>query len=141
MIYCSHCGTQNRDGSKFCGNCAARLVPPSGLVCPMCSTSNPVENVFCSNCGARLIPHTGGSGTDRLESAPPIRGLSLPVKPASPPASSEGEIIETKPETSKETGEETEEAPVTREKIEDWLRKLRESPPVEDEAEPLSPKS
>ncbi len=140
MIYCSHCGTQNQDGSKFCGNCAARLVPPSGLVCPMCSTSNPVENVFCSNCGARLVPHEGGAGAELFDSAPPIRGLSLPAKPASPPASSsEGEIKETKPEINKETGDETEEAPVTREKIEDWLTKLRESPPVEDESAPLPP--
>lgn len=27
MISCSQCGTQNRDGSKFCNNCGTRLAP------------------------------------------------------------------------------------------------------------------
>jgi hypothetical protein len=77
------------------------------------------------------------------ESAPPIRGLTLPAKPASPQTSSPEETPEKEPagKNSQEKGEQTENIPVTREKIEDWLTKLRESPPVEDEsvAPPLEP--
>lgn len=110
----------------------------------MCSTSNPVENVFCSKCGARLIPHGGGLGAERTDSAPPIRGLSLPAKPASQPVSpTEEEIKAPQQEIKQElnaTEDQTEDVPITREKIEDWLTKLRESPPVEDETGPLPAK-
>lgn len=117
MIYCSQCGTQNRDGSKFCSNCAARLAPPSGLICPMCSTANPVETVFCNNCGARLVPLIGGPDANRRDQSPPIKGLSLPTR-STPPAEESDDIQE----------------PVTKEKIEDWLAKLRAAPPEEVEA-------
>jgi len=116
MIYCSQCGTQNRDGSKFCSNCAARLAPPSGLICPMCSTANPVETVFCNNCGARLVPLTGGPDANRQDQSPPIKGLSLPARSA-PPSSDDAESDE----------------PATKEKIEDWLAKLRAEPPTEED--------
>lgn len=86
MIQCSHCGTKNRDGSKYCSDCGARLVPQAGLVCPMCGTPNPIENVFCSKCGARLVPLTAATLTDKTPPPTPIKGLSLPSKPVEPPA-------------------------------------------------------
>ncbi|MBM3128999.1 MAG: hypothetical protein FJ009_10320 [Chloroflexi bacterium] len=84
MIQCAQCGTKNRDGSKFCGDCGARLVQPSGLICPMCSTPNTVENVFCSKCGARLAPLTVAPVSEKTPPPTPIKGLSLPAKPAEP---------------------------------------------------------
>lgn len=85
----------------------------------MCSTANPVETVFCNNCGARLVPLTGGPDANRLDQSPPIKGLSLPARSAPPPA------------------EPTEaDEPVTKEKIEDWLAKLRAEPPTEDDELP-----
>ncbi len=110
MIYCSQCGTKNPNGSKFCANCGARVAKPEGLICPMCSTPNPVETVFCSNCGARLMPLIAES--ERAAPAPPIRGLSLPAKPAAPAQ---------------------EPAPETPERAHDWLADLRAAAPAQAE--------
>lgn len=144
MVYCAHCGTQNRDGSKFCNNCGARLAPESGLRCPMCSTPNPVENVFCSNCGARLVPLTAASMPEPEAPAPPIKGLSLPAKPVMPsesveePASQlstlEGKLSVTE-STAKEEAQV--EAPrVDQGQIPDWLARLRAAQPTEEEGTP-----
>jgi chemotaxis protein histidine kinase CheA len=119
MVYCSHCGTQNRDGSKFCNNCGARLVPESGLRCPMCSTPNPVENVFCSNCGARLVPLIAAALPETKTPAPPIKGLSLPAKAELPDESPE-------PEELAEPTEAERTAPLAAEESPDWLARLRE---------------
>ena len=47
---CAHCGHYNPVGTKFCGECGARLV----LVCAPCGTSNPADNKFCGKCGLPL---------------------------------------------------------------------------------------
>ncbi len=149
MIYCSHCGTENRDGSRFCSSCGARLAPFSGLICPMCSTPNPVEGVFCSNCGARLLPLTSGSESEKTQTPAPIRGLSLPTKtppappsvPVEPPPPSQGDIHEWLANLRAAPPVEEELPPVTTEAAEEppWLKDLRaqsESPPLPKEEEP-----
>ena len=115
MVYCSHCGIQNRDGSKFCNNCGARLAPESGLRCPMCSTPNPVENVFCLSCGARLVPLTAASLPEAKAPPPPIKGLSLPAKPAVTDESTE----------TKESAEPASAAPLAADDLPDWIARLR----------------
>ena len=129
MVYCSHCGTQNREGSKFCNTCGARLTPESGLHCPMCSTPNPVENVFCFSCGARLVPLTAAALPETNAPAPPIKGLSLPTKPKAPDESSEPEEpgASVKPESV---------APLSTDDLPDWIARLRRR---ESEAEPAPP--
>ena len=47
---CAQCGHHNLAGTKFCGECGARLV----LVCAACGMSNPVDNKFCGKCGLPL---------------------------------------------------------------------------------------
>ena len=32
MVTCPQCGEQNTEGTKFCGNCGARLGQPAGLL-------------------------------------------------------------------------------------------------------------
>jgi Double zinc ribbon len=136
MVYCSHCGTQNRDGSKFCNNCGARLVPESGLRCPMCSTPNPVENVFCLSCGARLVPLTAAALPETKAPPPPIKGLSLPAKPEATDESTEAEepAEPTEPEGA---------APLAAEDLPDWIARLRgregEEPSAAEESEPPEP--
>ncbi len=133
MIQCSHCGTQNRDGSKFCSDCGARLVQQSGLVCPMCGEPNTVENVFCQKCGARLVPLTVAPAADRTPPPAPIKGLSLPVKPAeptAPPVKAEPQPIE--PPAPVAPIEPPKPAPAEASKSDDWLVRLRASSPEED---------
>ncbi|MGE5264598.1 MAG: zinc-ribbon domain-containing protein [Acidobacteriota bacterium] len=157
MLYCSQCGTQNREGSKFCNNCGARLKPASGAICPMCGTANQVETVFCTNCGARLVPLTAEPDSEKPASAHPIKGLSLPTKiPPSPahaeqetpspasavpeePAHDETQTLRDAPPPSESREESGSGQDVTTEgetEIPDWLRNLRSSMPVEETSRP-----
>ena len=66
MIYCSNCGTANRDGSRFCNECGFRLgvmVP-----CPFCHLPNLSTSRFCNFCGRRLMPGQPLSIEQQLES-------------------------------------------------------------------------
>jgi hypothetical protein len=56
MIYCPNCGTANREGSKYCNQCGARLTPEEGIRCQICGAINSPENEKCVNCGASLKP-------------------------------------------------------------------------------------
>ncbi|MBN1890595.1 MAG: zinc ribbon domain-containing protein, partial [Thermoflexales bacterium] len=99
MLYCPKCGATNRDASRFCNECGAKLPSESGVRCPMCSAVNPLSNVYCDSCNARLTPLVAPSsaGEEPLASEPIVpvkRGLSLPTKPRdteAPPAPSDEE--------------------------------------------------
>jgi hypothetical protein len=47
---CSKCGSDNRDGRKFCTNCGTSLV----ATCPKCSAPVEPGEKFCGECGAGL---------------------------------------------------------------------------------------
>jgi hypothetical protein len=49
---CPSCGSDNREGTKFCGECAAPLT--AALACPSCDTANPKGRKFCDSCGQPL---------------------------------------------------------------------------------------
>src|SRR5262245_52574370 len=49
---CPSCGCDNREGARFCGDCAAVLA--EALVCAKCGTANPKGRKFCDSCGHRL---------------------------------------------------------------------------------------
>jgi predicted amidophosphoribosyltransferase len=49
---CSHCQHDNPAGTRFCGQCGARLVS----VCAACGSANPPDNRFCGQCAAPLRP-------------------------------------------------------------------------------------
>ena len=52
---CSKCGSENPDGLKFCGQCAA----PVAMICPQCHFENPPGFKFCGQCTAPLSVQTG----------------------------------------------------------------------------------
>jgi hypothetical protein len=128
MIQCTHCGTKNREGSKFCSDCGARLVQQSGLICPMCGTPNTVENVFCSKCGARLVPLTVAPQQEKTPPPTPIKGLSLPSKPSEPTPPPP------KSEPSARAPKETPAPPQP--PASDWLSRLRDLAPEEESPAP-----
>ncbi|MBV8771307.1 MAG: zinc-ribbon domain-containing protein [Deltaproteobacteria bacterium] len=47
---CSKCGSDNRDGRKFCTNCGAPLV----VTCPKCAAPVQPGEKFCGECGGAL---------------------------------------------------------------------------------------
>ena len=49
---CSGCGHENREGAKFCRECAAPLA--NTTACPKCGTPSERGQKFCDSCGHRL---------------------------------------------------------------------------------------
>jgi len=47
---CVSCGSDNRDGRKFCGECGA----PLNARCASCGAENEPTEKFCGNCGIAL---------------------------------------------------------------------------------------
>ncbi|NIN65811.1 MAG: zinc-ribbon domain-containing protein [Anaerolineae bacterium] len=44
---CSECGSRNREGGRFCGQCGA----PLAEYCPQCGSKIPASVGFCERCG------------------------------------------------------------------------------------------
>ena len=51
-VECPACGHPNREGARFCGQCAASLLRP--ITCPDCGAENPGGQRFCDTCGREL---------------------------------------------------------------------------------------
>src|SRR6516162_5800778 len=54
---CAKCGADNREGAKFCNECAA----PIEASCPKCSAKNKPGAKFCDECGTSLGPSAASS--------------------------------------------------------------------------------
>src|SRR5215470_10672687 len=65
-MLCTSCGTDNRDGAKFCDTCGT----PLPLACPACGTANRPGAKFCNECGASL---TGQQSVPRPAQEVPTR--------------------------------------------------------------------
>src|SRR5690349_18564636 len=61
---CSNCGSDNREGRKFCARCGAALVAP----CPKCGAPNQPGETFCGECGAAME----NASAARVEDASPV---------------------------------------------------------------------
>jgi double zinc ribbon protein/adenylate/guanylate cyclase family protein len=62
---CSKCGSENREGAKFCNECGMRF----GTKCEDCGALNQPGAKFCDECGSLLTSHR----TTKAEKiAPPI---------------------------------------------------------------------
>jgi uncharacterized membrane protein YvbJ len=48
---CSSCGSENREGRKFCARCGAGLT----LACGACGANNQPGERFCGECGKAMI--------------------------------------------------------------------------------------
>jgi class 3 adenylate cyclase len=64
---CSKCGTDNREGRKFCAECGETLASK----CPRCGATNESHEKFCGECGAAL--GTSQSAAARKSNEPQIR--------------------------------------------------------------------
>jgi class 3 adenylate cyclase/tetratricopeptide (TPR) repeat protein len=62
---CSKCGSDNREGRKFCTNCGASLV----AACPKCASAIQPDEKFCGECGAE-IGVSAPSATPRAQPTP-----------------------------------------------------------------------
>jgi class 3 adenylate cyclase len=61
---CAKCGTDNREGRKFCSKCGSPLAP----TCPKCGASNQPGEDFCGECGSALGASAGTLPKKSLDS-------------------------------------------------------------------------
>ena len=73
-MICSTCGTDNKLGRRFCGECAA----PLATACPSCGALNEPTFKFCGECATPLGPGVTQVG----RAAPLVR--QAPLTPATP---------------------------------------------------------
>lgn len=52
-MFCTKCGAEIAEGSKFCPRCGARQATPTPY-CSKCGTEVPEGSEFCPNCGIRV---------------------------------------------------------------------------------------
>ena len=70
---CAKCGAENREGAKFCNECAA----PTEGSCPRCGSKNKQGAKFCDECGASLDSSAPASPKKPNDSS--IRVIDSPV--------------------------------------------------------------
>ncbi|MEA2461840.1 MAG: hypothetical protein QOH90_2017, partial [Actinomycetota bacterium] len=63
MVFCTSCGTQNRDGSKFCRSCGTAL----DAGCVNCGAPLQPGDQFCVECGTPVAGASAASTTVSLE--------------------------------------------------------------------------
>src|SRR5713226_8906587 len=62
---CSKCGTDNREGRKFCSKCGVALPRQ----CPRCGASNEPGDDFCGECGAAVAANGASAGASSPQAA------------------------------------------------------------------------
>jgi class 3 adenylate cyclase len=74
---CTKCGSDNRDGRRFCSKCGVVPARP----CPRCGASNEAGEGFCGECGAALGADAAAKGavtpTDQASSDGERRHLTV----------------------------------------------------------------
>jgi class 3 adenylate cyclase len=58
-MVCAACGSENREGRKFCSRCGALLAQ----ACPTCGGANEPDDSFCGECGTSLDAQTSRVAT------------------------------------------------------------------------------
>jgi hypothetical protein len=85
---CAKCGSDNRDGRKFCSKCGAALAPQ----CPRCGCSNEPGEDFCGDCGAALAVDRATSAADgSLQAASMTPGIRVAPEQADASTTIDGE--------------------------------------------------
>ena len=56
MVVCPRCGSELREGARFCGKCGAAIkaIDEKKRICPVCGKEVKSTARFCSSCGANL---------------------------------------------------------------------------------------
>src|SRR5216683_2631648 len=78
---CSKCGTDNREGRKFCSKCGVTLARQ----CPRCGASNEPGDDFCGECGAAVAANAASAAASSPQAA--STGPNIRVAPEQPDAS------------------------------------------------------
>jgi class 3 adenylate cyclase len=70
---CTKCGSDNRDGRKFCSKCGVALARQ----CPRCGASNEPGEDFCGECGAAVAANAAAAATGPPQAATTASDIRL----------------------------------------------------------------
>jgi len=134
MVNCVKCGTQNRDDTKYCKNCGAKLSANSVLTCGKCGASNQNSSLFCNRCGERLtVALASASKTLSKPSAKAAHGspVSDRAKATIAVATKNNSSIETSKNQAPRAADKTKDAALSgfTEQLPDWLSRFYEAAP------------
>ena len=79
-MICASCGTENREGRKFCSECAS----PLAVACPACGAPNQPGEKFCGECAAALGGPTPAPGAGARSAGPGAAGTPPRAPGAAP---------------------------------------------------------
>jgi predicted ATPase/class 3 adenylate cyclase len=82
---CSKCGAENRQGRKFCAECAAPLV----ATCTKCGAANEPSEKFCGECGAALSRSAGPAIAQPLHPPSDATSIRITSEPTDLPKASD----------------------------------------------------
>jgi hypothetical protein len=66
---CPSCGHPNREGARFCAQCAAPL--SEAITCASCGTTNPPGTRYCDSCGHAVADAGAPVATSEGRPQPP----------------------------------------------------------------------
>ena len=78
---CARCGSENRDGRKFCSKCGVALARQ----CPRCGALNEPGEDFCGECGAAVVASVASAAVSSPQAA--TTAPNIRVTPEQPDAS------------------------------------------------------
>jgi class 3 adenylate cyclase/tetratricopeptide (TPR) repeat protein len=80
VMICSRCGTENREGRKFCRACGVEILH----ACASCGSINELEDVFCGECGAAIAGTltAAASGFDPAATSSQVEARATPASGA-----------------------------------------------------------
>jgi hypothetical protein len=84
---CAKCGSDNREGRKFCSKCGAALA----RLCPQCGASNEQGEDFCGDCGTALAGHTSSATTSSPQAASAALNIRIIPEQQDPSTTINGE--------------------------------------------------
>src|ERR1700694_3297236 len=84
---CAKCGSDNRDGRKFCAKCGVALARP----CPRCGASNEPGEDFCGDCGTALVDRATSAADGSHQAASTTPGIRVTPEQAGASTTIDGE--------------------------------------------------
>src|SRR5216683_2315158 len=88
---CAKCGSDNREGRKFCADCGA----PLAAQCQKCGASNEPGERFCGECGTLLAGKavSASASPPEVETAAPAISITRELPDASTTIEGERKIV------------------------------------------------
>lgn len=107
---CSNCGSEVREGAKFCRECGSEITMVTETLaenkCPGCGNKLKIDAVFCNNCGCKVTNIQTETYTNKCKycNSPLKKGVKFCRECGKAVADDEQELKQAAPENKKNNG-------------------------------------